>query len=202
MNKIIELYNEQIKFEKGRLFSLLNGDIKQKEIYLFVNLVLFVIWFFSLGRSCPCKTKPQDKQMCYRFEIYGIQVNHIYYFFLLGYFFPEYFIIIQTFGIVWELFEYYLDKNDKLLSVIGGCLDKKPKVKNWHTKQLVYANKEKNYNIIDRIFGIRNSVRHGWHHSVAEIVINILAFGMGSYFQNINIGYIIGLIIIIVTLDI
>lgn len=202
MTEIINFYNKQVNYERERIISILNGNVNQKEMLLFFNLILFILWVLTIGKSCPCKSKPQDKQQCYRFEIYGIQVNHIYYFFLLGYFFSEYFIIIQTFGIVWELFEYYLDYNKKFLNSLGGCLDKKPKIKNWHTNHLVYYGKEKQYNIIDRIFGIRNSTIHGWHHSIAEIVINILSFILGSYLQNINIVFIIVMIFLILFLDI
>ena len=34
-------------------------------------------------------------------------------------------------------------------------------------------------NPIDKLFGIKNSKIHGWHGSVAEIIVNIIGFEIG-----------------------
>tara|TARA_Y100000816_G_scaffold129365_1_gene91155 strand:- start:5019 stop:5636 length:618 start_codon:yes stop_codon:yes gene_type:complete len=202
LKSISSVTGYNLNFEKERIKSVIKGKINAKEKLLGLGIILFMYWVYSLGKSCPCKKTAQNKQQCYRFEVMGIQVNHIYTFFFLGYFFHEYFFVIQILGILWELFEYYIDNNKKLLNNLGGCLDKKPSKNNWHTKYLIYAGKEKKYNIIDRIFGIQNSTRHGWHHSIAEIVINIISFIFGSYFKNIHINYIVLIFIIVFVLDI
>lgn len=196
----MKFINSQLNFEMKRFKEVINGNINNKEKALLFNGLLFVFWFFSLGKACPCDGN-KNKEKCYRFEVNGVQVNHLYYFFILGYFFHEYFFIIQIFGIVWELVEYYIDKNKKLLKNIGGCLDNKPKKKNWHSNYLIYAGKEKKYNIIDKIFGIKNSTVHGWHHSYAEIVANIIGFMIGAYFKHINILFIVLLMILVIFLD-
>ena len=83
---------------------------------------------FSFGDTCPCgSNKKKILYECYRFEIFGVQPNHFYFFLPLGFFFPEYFFTIQIIGILWELFEYYIDVNPKLLNKFGGCLDPKMK---------------------------------------------------------------------------
>ena len=48
----------------------------------------------------------------------------------------------------------------------------------------VYRNIPKYLNPIDKFFGIKNSTLHGWHGSVAEIVVNVLGFIIG-YILNI-----------------
>ena len=74
---------------------------------LLLFTILFLLWAYTLGKSCP-----HDKDTkCTRYEFYGVQLNHFFLFLFLGYFFPSFFFTIQTMGILWELFEYYLDKN-------------------------------------------------------------------------------------------
>ena len=34
---------------------------------------------------------------------------------------------------------------------------------------------------MDAALGIKNSKKHGWHGTVAEIVVNLIGFGIGSY---------------------
>lgn len=201
MSEIKSKIINQFKFEKNRIIDALNGNIKNKEILLLLNGLIFILWFFSFSKACPCNIKTNKKQ-CYRFEVFGVQLNHFYFFFILGYFFYEYFFLIQLFGIIWELFEYYIDKNPRLLNTFGGCLDRKPTKETWHTKHLIYAGKEKHYNPIDKLFKIKNSTRHGWHHSVAEVVANIIGFGLGAYYKNIHIGFIVLLLVTIMILDI
>ena len=155
-------------------------DIKKKVAWEFRNIpknlvifvVLFSLWFLSFSKMCPCPSKSNVNNSCKRVEILGVQYNHIYYFFLLGYFFPKHFYTVQALGVLWELFEYLIDirfrKDNSYLKNIGGCL------KIGHPKF-------KYVNPIDRIFNIKKSNVHGWHHSIAEIVINIIFFKLGQY---------------------
>ncbi len=164
--------------------------IYNKNIQLTIIGFLFIVWFFLLGKNCPCGYKNINKRKgCYRLEIFGVQTNHLYFFAFLGYFFSEYFYIIQSAGILWELFEMYLDKNEKFAFSIGGCLAKKDYKlsKEWYYNYLVTEGKQKYVNPIDRLLGIKNSKKHGWHGSIAEIFVNLLGFSIGSYLnKNFN----------------
>ena len=166
-----------------------------KDIILFS--VLFVGWVISLGSACPCPATKKNED-CLRYEIYGVQPNHFILFAALGYKFPEYFYTLQFAGVIWELFEYYVHLDKKLLKLLGGCLQISNKY-NYGIGQTIYKNTNKKYNIIDRLFNIKNSKIHGWHHSVAEVLVNIAGFIVGKYFydQNINLFYLILLCIII-----
>ncbi len=146
--------------------------------------ILFILSMYYFGKSCPCDN--EKKNYCIRREFYGVQLNHLVFFIILGILFPSYFIIIQILGILFELAEYYLDKNNEYVKkYIGGCLMEKPKnVKNNNLADYkVYKNIPKYLNHIDKFFGIKNSTLHGWHGSVAEVIINIIGFGIG-YFLN------------------
>ena len=100
-------------------------------------------------------------------------------------FFGNYFYTIQLFGILWELFEYYLHYDKTLVKWLGGCLDNKPgpSSENYQYRHnLVTKGINKKYNPIDTFFGIKNSTQHGWHHSIAEIIGNVIAFIVGQQF--------------------
>lgn len=145
--------------------------------------ILFILSMYYYGKGCLCK---DIDTKCTRKEFYGVQLNHFVFFIILGFLFPSYFYIIQLLGILFELFEYYLDNNnDFVIKYINGCLMKKPlNVKNNHVYNYkVYRNIPKYLNPIDKFFGIKNSTIHGWHGSIAEIIVNIISFGIG-YFLN------------------
>jgi len=145
--------------------------------------ILFILSMYYYGKGCPCN---EIDTKCTRREFYGVQYNHFVFFIILGFVFPSYFFVIQFLGILFELFEYYLDKNnDFVIKYINGCLMKKPKhIKNNPVYNYsVYRNIPKYVNPIDKFFGIKNSTLHGWHGSVAEVILNILGFLIG-YFLN------------------
>ena len=74
------------------------------------------MYYYSKG--CLCK---DIDTKCTRNEFYGVQLNHFAFFIILGFLFPSYFYIIQLLGILFELFEYYLDKNnDFVIKYING----------------------------------------------------------------------------------
>ena len=161
----------------------LNIYLANKNIQLFALGCLFVMWVRNMRIDCPCSKKKKQTYQCYRLEYWGVQANHIYTFAFLGFFFPEYFYVIQTTGILWELFEYYVHKNNNVLKDIGGCLDPPSKKSRYYKGSLIVKGREKEYNIIDRLFNIKNSTQHGWHHSVAEVVVNIISFLVGSHLK-------------------
>ena len=117
-----------------------------------------------------------------RREYYGVQLNHFAFFAFLGFFFPSYVYLAQGLGIVWEYLEYLADINDPFIEkYLGGCLmhNPKPNSAKHPVHYIVYRGEEKYLNPIDEYFGIQNSRIHGWHGSVAEIVVNIIGFAFG-----------------------
>ena len=150
---------------------------------------LFVLWFLFVSNSCPCPSTSTNNKGCTRVELFGIQYNHMYFFLTLGFFFPNHFFIIQALGIIWEIFEYLLDvvirKNKNYLKLIGGCFDPNRSEKNV-------------LNPIDRFLNIKKSTVHGWHHSVAEVLTNIVFYKLGqSMVSNKNL-FVITFIILFV----
>ena len=148
---------------------------------LTIFIVLFILWSFSLKETCSCNNKYNG---CVRLEIYGVQLNHFVLFLFLGVFFPDYFFTFLLLGILWEIYEYILHLHPNFVhNYIGGCLGKKERDQKSGPLfySYVYRDEEKYYNPIDRFFGIKNSTIHGWHHSAAEIVPNVLGFIVGSF---------------------
>ena len=146
--------------------------------------ILFIISMYTLGVYCPCDKDTQ----CMRNEFYGVQYNHLYFFIFLGFWFPSYFITWQILGIIVELVENWLDNNDKfVVRYVGGCLMEKPMGagKNPIDDFIVYKGEDKYLNPIDRYFGIKNSKIHAWHGSIAEVLLNIFAFGIGYYLNKL-----------------
>ena len=186
--------------------SLKNPEWFEKSDYaLFGVGILFIVWVFNMKNNCPCPNKKNSRK-CYRLEYFGVQPNHLYMFAFLGYFFPNRFVVIQIMGIVWELFEYYIHKDKRILKVIGGCLDVLPNNKKlkYNKENIISKNREKYYNVIDRLFNVKNSKIHGWHHSVAEIPVNIIGFSMGSFIKKQKIPYysfLLGLVCFIAVIE-
>ena len=146
-------------------------------ILTLIILNLIMIYYGKVICRCDRKSK-----YCYRKEILGVQYSHFIGFVLLGLFFPSYFWTFQIVGIIWELLEILMDKNEKYtLELVAGCLSEKPEdqANNTIYNFNVYKGTEKYINPIDRYFNIKNSKIHFWHGSVAEIIPNILGFGTG-----------------------
>ena len=152
----------------------------RRGIVLFV--ILFMIWAYQLGNNCPCT---KDSR-CVRHEFYGVQLNHFVLFIFIGFVFPSHFFTVQALGVLWEFAEFLLDRNPEIVEkYIGGCLKYPPlnhnESENKPWDYVVYRGLEKPLNVIDQILGIKNSKIHGWHGSPAEIVPNLLGFGVGYY---------------------
>ena len=74
---------------------MIQDYIHNENIQLAFVGLLFIIWVFLIGNSCPCGYKNiKTSAGCYRFEIMGVQPNHFYFFMFLGYFFSKYFYLI------------------------------------------------------------------------------------------------------------
>ena len=162
---------------------------KNKRLYLFIVGVAFIISMMSFKYICPCDDNDK-KERCYRFEIWGLQVNHLFFFMFLGFLFHEYFYLIQLSGIVWEIFEYYIKFNDWILNYMGGCFDKKTTKNTFLSQFYVYKDNKKKMNPIDEFFNLDNSTKQWWHYSVAIIFVNILGFMIGKYMKKtLKINY-------------
>jgi len=150
---------------------------------------LFLYWAYSYWTKLSCNKNTS----CTRIEFYGIQLNHLILFIILGLLFPSYFYTFQGLGILWEFAEHILELYPKLvIKYIGGCLGYPPSNYN-HSKNsianyTVYRNIKKPLNPIDKFFNIKNSTLHGWHGSVAELVHNFFGFIIGIDLNHFLIG--------------
>ena len=171
-------------YEKKRWEDIIynKGSLTPEEWLIVLSPVGMAIWVLVVGRGCPCNNKKASYE-CYRYEVWGVQTNHIWAFMVLGFMFHKYFYTIQLLGIIWELFEYYLHFDKGFVKKLGGCLENAPPPNTENYKyraNLVTKGRNKKYNPIDIFFGIKNSTNHGWHHSIAEIVVNIVSFLIGQ----------------------
>lgn len=142
---------------------------------------LFIVWILFISKMCPCPSTMKSNIRCTRKEFLGIQYNHMYFFLLLGFLFPNHFFTIQSLGIIWEVIEYIVDvvarKNDNYLKIIGGCFHP-----NITERNIV--------NPIDKLLNIKKSTTHLWHHSFAEVLVNIVFFKLGqSMVSNKNLFF-------------
>lgn len=155
------------------------------KIYNNINGVIIVLILFNVAMlyhgkyNCSCDV---EHTKCVRHEILGVQYSHLYFFIFIGFFFPSYFWTFQIVGLLWEFFEIFLDRNEsETIKYLDGCLSKKPKhigeqsIYNFK----VYKNVDKYLNPVDRFFNIKNSKIHFWHGSIAEVVLNVIAFFIG-----------------------
>ena len=149
---------------------------------LYFVLLLFVGWVVTHGKRCPCD---RPTTYCHRFEIYGIHVSHLFFFMFLGYSFPTHFYTLQIAGIVWELIEYALERNEWFVTTfLGGCLsESRPSIP--FSKYLVVANEKKYVNPLDaavnRWLHVENSTLHVWHFQVSVLFVNLLGFAIGKW---------------------
>lgn len=170
--------------------TLYNMKIFDNYYVLSIIILLFIHFALLLITNCPCDETLKNKPfMCIRHEFYGVQFNHLYFFIILGLLFPTKFVIIMFLGIIWEIFEYFLDVYPEIVTkyMRGGCLSYKPPhvYTNEVDNYIVYRGIPKYVNPIDKAFGIKNSTIHGWHGSVAEIVVNVIGFGIGKIIHDV-----------------
>ena len=154
-----------------KLYNNINGVI--------IVCIVFVIIMYHRGKyQCDCNKTTTN---CIRREILGVQYNHFIFFIFMGICFPSYFWTFQTLGLLFELFEMILDKNEKwTIQNLGGCLSKSPNnIKNSIYNFKVYNDMDKYVNPIDKFFNIKNSKLHFWNGSIAEVVSNIIGFIIG-----------------------
>lgn len=137
-------------------------------ISILIIIILFVIYYIIRGNLiCPCPSK-HNKNYCYRTELYGLQLNHLIFYIIIGYLYPKHFITWQILGIIWELFELlptYLP--NIFLPYMGGCIQK-DKVDKFYI------------NILDR--WIPRNKEHFWHPKLTDILLNIIGYLIGYSF--------------------
>jgi hypothetical protein len=146
---------------------------------LIIISLLFISTMLFMGYMCPCDNDKNNR--CMRHEVYGVQFNHLIFCIFLGFYFPSYIFLLIIISTLWELLEYYMDKYEKfVMKNIGGCLMKNPNNKpNYIYDYIVYKDEPKYLNPIDQFFGIKNSLKHGWHGSVAETLLNYIGLYIG-----------------------
>ena len=151
------------------------------------NGLILIFFFFSisillLGKLCPCDNKVRF--YCKRTEFYGGLYSHLLFFIFLGYYFPDYFYTLFLAGILWEIFEYFIDDN-LILKKNFGCLSKSQKniIKKKYYYN-VYRNDQQKYNnFFDKLFKLKKSEIHMWHASLADIIMNVVGFGIGYFIK-------------------
>ena len=151
-----------------------------------LNILLFIILYLYLNIIlCPCDNI--NKGYCYRYEYKGVLISKCVTFLILGFFFSQYYLIIFGVFILWELFEMYLDKNEDIVFKYGGCLDKDI----YNKEYIVGYGEEKYLNPIDKYFNIKNSKKHIWHGSLAEIFYSTIFFIIGYLIKLLLTKYLI-----------
>ena len=138
-------------------------------------------WYGKVACPCPARSGSPDL-FCFRKEFYGAQLNHLALFIVLGAVFPDFFGTFMVLGFLFEISQAWLDHNEAFaISHVGGCLLERPAW--WRPDKPydthVFAGETKPQNPIDAVFGIRNSRVHGWHGSMAEVLINAIGFVIG-----------------------
>jgi hypothetical protein len=148
---------------------------------ILVCIIFLLIMYIGGKYGCSCDKKTKN---CYRKEILGVQYNHFYFFIFLGIVFPSYFWTFQILGLLWELLEIVLDRNEQwAIKHLGGCFSDTPRENKENTifNFKVYKGVNKYMNPIDKFFNIKNSKIHSWHGSIAEVIPNILGFILGIW---------------------
>jgi len=145
---------------------------------LLVGLGFVVVMYHRGKYQCACDKKTKN---CVRREIFGVQYVHILFYIFLGLVFPSYFWTFQTLGLLFEMLERILEKNETwTMKHLGGCLSEAPATWNNSIYNFkVYRGMQKYMNPVDRLFHIENSKNHFWHGSASEVLSNIIGFGIG-----------------------
>lgn len=145
---------------------------------LFILLGISVILLLAKAQVCNCNNISSipdirtKEKICQEFQYNGLSISHLLLWCLIGFLFPDKFLIAQLLGLLFELCEYiivYYDDNakvqDKILKYTGGCL--------YYPK-----NKENQHHIIDSSLG-PHSKKHWWHVKYTDVMLNVIGFGIG-----------------------
>jgi hypothetical protein len=148
-------------------------------------ILAFILWHYIHGSQCPCS---DVNPKCGRVEFYGFQLNHIALFIVLGYLFPNRFLFFMTMGILWEIYEYILQRNPKYIHQhLGGCLKIHPpgmRQNPWNFN--VYSGEKKYLNPVDKFFNIPVDTSNTWQPSVTEVLANLVGFMIGLKLRELN----------------
>jgi hypothetical protein len=97
---------------------------------------------------------------------------HLFIWIVLGFLFPDKFILAQLLGIFFEILELLIvmfDNNTKIqkkiLNIIGGCL-------------YYPSNKYNEHHILDKFLGPHSKL-HWWHFKLTDVIMNIIGFIIG-----------------------
>ena len=135
-----------------------------------IIIFIFIAYYIYRGYVCPCPNfLKKTKNNCKRFEIYGLQLNHLVFYFIIGYLFPNQFEFWQLLGLFWELLEFIPTFYSNILPYIGGCIDES-NINNF------------TINILDK--SIPRSKLHFWHPKMTDILLNIIGFYLGKKLNN------------------
>ena len=133
-----------------------------------IIIILFILYYLYRGRMCPCPNHLEGNN-CHGLEFYGLQINHLIFYFFIGYLFPTHFFTWQLLGFIWELLEFIPSYYPNILPYLGGCIEKS-KINDYYI------------NILDR--GIPRNKYHFWHPKLSDLVLNLIGFGIGYILKN------------------
>ena len=135
---------------------------------MIIIIILFTIYYIIRGRfMCPCPN-PSEKMACYRTEIWGLQINHLIFYTIIGFLYPHQFITWQLLGFIWELLEFIPTLHPKILNYIGGCIQK---------------NKINHFTVNPVDQWLPRDKKHFWHPKLSDIILNLIGFYLGYYFS-------------------
>lgn len=141
-----------------------------------LTICILLLILIVKGQICYCSNGivPYNikTKICQEFQWKGLSMSHLLVWIVIGFIFPDKFILTQLFGLIFELIELpivlldkYPDKQNTILRYIGGCL--------YYPK-----NKKNIHHPIDSILG-PHSEKHWWHVKITDIVLNIIGFIIG-----------------------
>ena len=138
--------------------------------FYYLYIIVCVIIIFAYGRfrclNIDNFTDPLENGIT-NTSIDGWSFTHFAFYMLIGYKYPNTFVLTLILGILWELFETYIGIYEpKIFKNWGFCEGK---------------------NMLSESHEMKNITKSWWYGKVSDPVINIIGFSLGSYFSNIKI---------------
>ena len=134
--------------------------------------ICFIAYFVIRGLNCPCPNTYHSTSSiikCSRYEIHGWQINHLFFYAVIGFMFPDQFWFWQALGVLWEIIELVPYVLPQTLAWTGGCVH--------------YDLLDKPYQVhwLDDAVGLQSPREHFWHVKLTDIVLNLVGFALGYF---------------------
>ena len=142
-----------------------------ERLYFILGFLAFVVF---VGIKCPCPAVGDVQPgafKCIRDE-QDAAFSHFLAYAVLGYMYPSQFVFWQALGVLWEVAELLLDRNQEYLLYIGGGVSEGDQKKNVG-------------NPIDKLLNVSPTQTHVWHPSASDVVYNFVGFSVGAMMQRL-----------------